>query len=159
MNKVRRGLRAKGPPPHHVPPVHILFPSPRACAAAAAAAATTVYVSYVCLCACVAVSVAQAYHGIVDLGPDPRRVHLDMDIGDTVFFHSLLIHGSGTNRTSGFRKVRVCDSAAGAAVVALLPSQTLRKRDPGGLPLSRVPCVRVGRSSPPPHALGSLAVH
>jgi ectoine hydroxylase-related dioxygenase (phytanoyl-CoA dioxygenase family) len=46
----------------------------------------------------------QAYHGIVKLGADPRRVHLEMDIGDTVFFHPLLIHGSGTNRTTGFRK-------------------------------------------------------
>ncbi|CAF3979392.1 unnamed protein product, partial [Rotaria sp. Silwood1] len=25
-------------------------------------------------------------------------------LGDTVLFHPLLIHGSGTNRTSGFRK-------------------------------------------------------
>jgi phytanoyl-CoA hydroxylase len=24
--------------------------------------------------------------------------------GDSVFFHPLLIHGSGTNRTAGFRK-------------------------------------------------------
>jgi ectoine hydroxylase-related dioxygenase (phytanoyl-CoA dioxygenase family) len=27
------------------------------------------------------------------------------DLGDTVFFHPLLIHGSGTNRSPGFRKV------------------------------------------------------
>ena len=46
----------------------------------------------------------QAYHGILKLGPDPRRVHVEMDIGDTVFFHPILIHGSGANRTSGFRK-------------------------------------------------------
>ncbi len=26
-------------------------------------------------------------------------------LGDTVFFHPLLIHGSGTNRSPGFRKV------------------------------------------------------
>ena len=30
-----------------------------------------------------------------------------MDVlGDTVFFHPLLIHGSGMNRSQGFRKVR-----------------------------------------------------
>lgn len=29
-----------------------------------------------------------------------------MEKGDTVFFHPLLIHGSGINKTSGFRKVR-----------------------------------------------------
>lgn len=33
-----------------------------------------------------------------------RRVHLEMNEGDTVFFHPLLIHGSGTNRSSGFRQ-------------------------------------------------------
>ena len=46
----------------------------------------------------------KAYHGIVGLGPETARVHVEMDAGDTVFFHSLLIHGSGTNRTKGFRK-------------------------------------------------------
>ena len=34
-------------------------------------------------------------------------VHLEMEAGDTVFFHPLLIHGSGTNRTNRFRKVRI----------------------------------------------------
>ena len=48
--------------------------------------------------------VNKAYHGIIGLGPDPRRVHVEMDAGDTVFFHSLLIHGSGANRTTGYRK-------------------------------------------------------
>lgn len=45
------------------------------------------------------------YHGIEDFDPDAPRVHLEMETGDTVFFHPLLIHGSGTNRTQGFRKV------------------------------------------------------
>jgi ectoine hydroxylase-related dioxygenase (phytanoyl-CoA dioxygenase family) len=27
-----------------------------------------------------------------------------LDLGDTVFFHPILIHGSGPNRTQGFRK-------------------------------------------------------
>lgn len=31
-------------------------------------------------------------------------VHLEMEKGSTVFFHPLLIHGSGMNRTKGFRK-------------------------------------------------------
>jgi len=34
----------------------------------------------------------------------PRRVHLEMEPGDTVFFHPLLLHGSGRNRTRGFRR-------------------------------------------------------
>jgi hypothetical protein len=29
----------------------------------------------------------------------------EMESGDTVFFHPLLIHGSGMNRTEDFRKV------------------------------------------------------
>lgn len=62
------------------------------------------------------------YHGIQKFNPDQKRAHLEMqtgkfprmnndafvslvEIGDTVFFHPLLIHGSGTNRTEGFRKV------------------------------------------------------
>ena len=47
------------------------------------------------------------YHGIQDFDPSSPRVHLEMGPGDTVFFHPLLIHGSGMNRTNGFRKV-VC---------------------------------------------------
>ena len=33
-----------------------------------------------------------------------ERVHLEMEPGDTVFFHPLLLHGSGRNRTQGFRR-------------------------------------------------------
>lgn len=52
------------------------------------------------------------YHGILELGPDAPRVHLEMEAGDTVFFHPLLIHGSGANRTQGFRKAISCHYAA-----------------------------------------------
>ena len=45
------------------------------------------------------------YHGIQDFDPNVNLVHLNMEEGDTVFFHPLLIHGSGTNKTKGFRKV------------------------------------------------------
>ena len=45
------------------------------------------------------------YHGIQQFDPNAERIHLEMQTGDTVFFHPLLIHGSGTNRTAGFRKV------------------------------------------------------
>ena len=45
------------------------------------------------------------YHGVKDYDPGHPRVHLEMSRGDTVFFHPILIHGSGTNRTQGFRKV------------------------------------------------------
>ncbi len=49
--------------------------------------------------------VNKMYHGIQKFDPTADRVHLEMGTGDTVFFHPLLIHGSGTNRTEGFRKV------------------------------------------------------
>ena len=49
--------------------------------------------------------VNKMYHGIRDFDPNTPRVHLEMNAGDTVFFHPLLIHGSGMNRTKGFRKV------------------------------------------------------
>lgn len=45
------------------------------------------------------------YHGIQNYDPSLPRLHLEMEAGDTVFFHPLLIHGSGMNRTQGFRKV------------------------------------------------------
>ncbi|XP_067932298.1 phytanoyl-CoA dioxygenase, peroxisomal-like [Watersipora subatra] len=48
--------------------------------------------------------VNKLYHGIQDYDPSYPRAHLEMEKGDTVFFHPILIHGSGTNRTSGFRK-------------------------------------------------------
>lgn len=48
------------------------------------------------------------YHGISDYKPkEGDRVFLDMEIGDTVFFHPCLIHGSGANKTDNFRKVDI----------------------------------------------------
>ena len=43
------------------------------------------------------------YFGAKDV-PTEDRVHLEMEPGDTVFFHPILIHGSGRNRTQGFRR-------------------------------------------------------
>jgi len=46
-----------------------------------------------------------AYLGAVDVAADiERRVHLEMAPGDTVFFHPLVLHGSGRNRTKAFRR-------------------------------------------------------
>ena len=44
------------------------------------------------------------YFGVAGLGAEAARVHLEMEAGDTVFFHPLLIHGSGRNRSDGFRR-------------------------------------------------------
>lgn len=46
----------------------------------------------------------RAYFGAVGAGAATERVHLEMDRGDTVFFHPALLHGSGRNRTEGFRR-------------------------------------------------------
>ena len=47
------------------------------------------------------------YHGVKNYNPDKAndRIHVEMDAGDTVFFHPVLLHGSGANTTNGFRKV------------------------------------------------------
>ncbi len=45
------------------------------------------------------------YWGVTDADDAlERRVHLEMEPGDTVFFHPVLLHGSGRNRTEGFRR-------------------------------------------------------
>ena len=35
---------------------------------------------------------------------DGERVHIEMEPGDTIFFHPLLVHGSGRNRSPEFRR-------------------------------------------------------
>lgn len=57
--------------------------------------------------------VNKMYHGVRDYRADHPRVHLVMEPGDTVFFHPLLIHGSGANRTQGFRKAISCHYCTG----------------------------------------------
>jgi phytanoyl-CoA hydroxylase len=50
--------------------------------------------------------VNKMYHGVVNFDPESStRIWVEMNEGDTVFFHPLLLHGSGANRSSDFRKV------------------------------------------------------
>jgi phytanoyl-CoA hydroxylase len=42
--------------------------------------------------------------GVKGVGAAPERLHVEMQPGDTLLFHSLLLHGSGQNRTDGFRR-------------------------------------------------------
>lgn len=51
--------------------------------------------------------VNKAYHGIKGYDFN-QTAKLEMEKGDTVFFHPLLIHGSGPNKTKGFRKAISC---------------------------------------------------
>ena len=62
----------------------------------------------------------------MDVGSDAQRVHLEMQPGDTVFFHPMLLHGSGQNRTSGFRR----------AISAHYASATCRYVE-GGAPIEK----------------------
>jgi phytanoyl-CoA hydroxylase len=57
--------------------------------------------------------VNKLYHGIKNYNPDKdHRIWAEMDEGDTIFFHPILVHGSGTNKTDGFRKSISCHYAA-----------------------------------------------
>lgn len=57
--------------------------------------------------------VNKAYFGIKDYEKfEDSRISLDMKKGDIVFFHPLLVHGSGENKTKGFRKSMCCHFAA-----------------------------------------------
>lgn len=47
------------------------------------------------------------YHGVRGFDDHPV-IELPMEKGDTVFFHPILIHGSGANRTQGYRKAISC---------------------------------------------------
>lgn len=50
--------------------------------------------------------VNKGYHGIKNYNPEKdHRVYIEMEEGDTIFFHPILVHGSGSNKTDGFRKV------------------------------------------------------
>ncbi|CAF0730499.1 unnamed protein product [Rotaria sordida] len=49
--------------------------------------------------------VNKLFYGIENFDPNREKQYVEMWEGDTIFFHPLLIHGSGTNRTSGFRKI------------------------------------------------------
>ncbi len=53
------------------------------------------------------------FFGVKGIGPDERRVHFELEPGDTIFFHPHLIHGSGTNRSSGFRRSILTHYASG----------------------------------------------
>jgi phytanoyl-CoA hydroxylase len=44
------------------------------------------------------------FFGATNVDGTAERVHVEMAPGDTLFFHSLLLHGSGQNRTQGFRR-------------------------------------------------------
>ncbi|RWS19883.1 phytanoyl-CoA dioxygenase: peroxisomal-like protein, partial [Leptotrombidium deliense] len=56
--------------------------------------------------------VNKMYHGLKNIDSIDERNYLEMEAGDTVFFHPLLVHGSGANKTTGYRKAISCHYAA-----------------------------------------------
>jgi phytanoyl-CoA hydroxylase len=52
------------------------------------------------------------FYGINDVDLD-QRVHVEMQPGDTLLFHPLIIHGSGRNRSTQFRRAISVHYAAG----------------------------------------------
>lgn len=52
------------------------------------------------------------YYGIKDAKLAEKRIHVEMEPGDALFFSPLVIHGSGMNRSSGFRKAFSCHFAS-----------------------------------------------
>ncbi len=54
------------------------------------------------------------YVGAKGVDAGTERIHLEMEPGDTVFFHPLLVHGSGRNTSSGFRRAISCHYASAA---------------------------------------------
>lgn len=52
-----------------------------------------------------------AYYAIKDYDMSLPREYVEMEAGDTVFFHPCLFHGSGANRSEGFRKAISCHYA------------------------------------------------
>lgn len=57
--------------------------------------------------------VNHGFFGLNDVDVE-TRVHVEMAPGDTLLFHPLLIHGSGRNRSSDFRRAISVHFAAGA---------------------------------------------
>jgi phytanoyl-CoA hydroxylase len=68
-----------------------------------------------------------AFFGIKGIGADERRVHFELEPGDSVFFHPHLIHGSGSNRTAGFRR-SILTHYAGGGCSWTWPDANLRLR-------------------------------
>jgi phytanoyl-CoA hydroxylase len=54
------------------------------------------------------------FFGVDVDAPASERVYVEMDRGDTLFFHPLLIHGSGRNRSRNFRRAISSHYASGA---------------------------------------------
>ncbi len=80
------------------------------------------------------------YVGARGVGSGTQRVHLEMAPGDLVIFHPLLLHGSGRNRTRGFRRAisahyasALCRYVEGQSPVAVArPYRLVRGREHPG---------------------------
>jgi len=79
------------------------------------------------------------YFGAKGITAETPRIHLEMEPGDTVFFHPVLLHGSGRNRTQGFRRAISAHFASLDCTwdwtetrMDIRPYRIVRGRDAGG---------------------------
>ena len=57
--------------------------------------------------------VNHGFYGVEEVDLD-QRVHVELDPGDTLLFHPLIVHGSGRNRSGEFRRAISIHYAAGS---------------------------------------------
>ncbi len=75
-----------------------------------------------------------------DAAEREERVHVEMEPGDTILFHPYLLHGSGRNRTEGFRRMILAHFASarcryladGHPILASRPYTLVRGREHEG---------------------------
>ncbi len=72
------------------------------------------------------------FFGAEDVDPT-KRLHVEMEPGDTLLFHPLLVHGSGRNRSDAFRRAISVHYASADCERPAVP----RKRDPVITPIER----------------------
>lgn len=77
--------------------------------------------------------VNKAYFGIKDHEKfdDTQKIDLLMKKGDIVFFHPLLIHGSGENKSTGYRKVDFCLNIVNVLSLCRIRMQVHKHRGSG----------------------------
>jgi phytanoyl-CoA hydroxylase len=56
--------------------------------------------------------VNKAFHGILSFDKTKDRAYLEMEAGDCIFFHPMLVHGSGANQSNRYRKAISCHYAS-----------------------------------------------
>jgi len=83
--------------------------------------------------------VNKAYHGIHGYTEEDVKnmLYVEMEAGDTIFFHPLLVHGSGRNNSKGYRKAISCHYASTDCKFINLQGTVQEGNDEEGLEIAR----------------------